>query len=322
MATRINWGAIGMVLLLLSLPVLGGLAAAWAPVNEGNVKVVLNKGKATSVLGPGWHVINPVTEGTRSLNVRPQTYTMSKTAGEGQKEDVDDSVDVLTNDGVKVSVDISVRYRVDRKNALAFYRQYRDLDNAQAVLIRPTIRSELRTEAGNVETNTIYTGKGQDHLRGEVATALREEFEGSGLILEEVQVRGIDLPPNYQKAIESKEIQKQTTKKEKLHLEVVKAQNEQKIERERAQSKQKQIRAEADAKVKRINANADAEVRRINADAEADANALIAESLSDELIQYEYAKGISRSDTTYFFGDSVNGNSPVLTKGVEEDEEN
>lgn len=299
-----NDRTVGVITVVLGFCVVtaavGGLLA-WEPVNEGNVKVVTNFGAYKGeVLYPGPHWVNPVTQDTHSLSVRPQEYTMSKDSGEGNKANKDDSVTVLTNDGVKVDIDVTVRYRVDASNAGTFYQKYKTVDNAETVLIRPTVRSVLRTEGGDISTQYIYTGAGQDQMRDAVITALEPELKDAGLVLEAVQIRNVQLPRNYADSIEQKEIAKQ--KAEQAENEVVLAEKE----------KQKQIiRAQANAEEAVIRATAAAEAREIEAQAEANANRKISASIDDRLIQYEWVRSVDGAKI-YYVPTGENGTPIIL----------
>ena len=239
----------GIALLLIAAPIAGLLA--WEPVEEGNVKVVKKWGATTgTVFEPGAHLVNPVAQSTVSLSVRPQSYTMSSSTSEGDKRG-DDAITVLTQDGLRTDIDVTVRYRVDQSKAVNFYRNYRTLDTAEERLIRPSIRSVLRTEAGRLPVTVIYTGEGQTQLKAAAEKELSNEFAEAGIILEAVQIRNVELPSEYAQAVEKKEITEQ-----------------------RRQQKQDELAVE----------ELEAERKRIEAQGQADANRILAESLSDEVL--------------------------------------
>ncbi|WP_367996175.1 prohibitin family protein [Haloferax volcanii] len=274
---------IGVVaLLLIAAPVAGLLA--WEPVEEGNVKVVKKWGATTgTVFEPGAHLVNPVSQSTSSLSVRPQSYTMSSSTSEGDKRG-DDAITVLTEDGLRTDIDVTVRYRIDAGQAVEFYRNYRTLETAEERLIRPSIRSVLRTEAGRLPVTVIYTGEGQTQLKAAAERELAEEFADDGLILEAVQVRNVELPAEYAQAVEQKEITEQ-----------------------RRQQKQDELAVE----------ELEAERKRIEAQGQADANRIIAQSLSDEVLAQKYIEKLDETDTVYIpVGD---GGYPQFVRSLDND---
>ncbi|WP_411965043.1 prohibitin family protein [Haloferax sp. YSMS24] len=254
----------GIALLLVAAPIAGLLA--WEPVEEGNVKVVKKWGATTgTVFDPGAHFINPVSQSTVSLSVRPQSYTMSSASSEGQRQG-DDAITVLTQDGLRTDIDVTVRYRVDAAQAVKFYQNYRTVGAAEERLIRPSIRSVLRTEAGRLPVTVIYTGEGQTQLKAAAERELGQEFAEAGLILEAVQIRNVELPNEYAQAVEQKEITEQ-----------------------RRQQKQDELAVE----------ELEAERKRIEAQGEADANRIVSESLSDEVLAQKYIEKLDETDTVY-----------------------
>jgi regulator of protease activity HflC (stomatin/prohibitin superfamily) len=254
-----------VVLLVVAAPIVGLLA--WSPVQEGNVKVVKKWGATTgTTFEPGPHFINPVAQSTTSLSVRPQSYTMSSAQGEGEKSGRDDAIRVLTEDGLRVDIDVTVRYRVDQSEAVAFYKDYRTLATAEERLIRPSIRSVLRTEAGRLPVTEIYTGEGQTRLKQAAEEELGTEFGDAGLILEAVQVRNVELPAEYAKAVEQKEITEQ-----------------------RRQQKQSELQVE----------ELEAQRKKIEAQGEAEANRIISRSLDQRVLAQKYLDTLDETDTVY-----------------------
>ena len=271
-----------LALLVLSAPVAGLLA--WEPVEEGNVKVVKKWGATTgTVFEPGAHFVNPVSQSTSSLSVRPQSYTMSAQQSEGQVEG-DDAIRVLTEDGLRVDIDVTVRYRVDASQAVDFYKNYRTVETAEERLIRPSIRSVLRTEAGRLPVTEIYTGEGQTKLKLAAERELGEDFQNDGLILEAVQIRNVELPAEYARAVEQKEITEQRRQQKQSELEVEKL--------------------EADRK-------------KIEAQGEADANRIVSESLTNEVLAQQYIQRLDETDTVYI---PVGGDGyPQFVRNLESD---
>lgn len=272
-----------LALLVLSVPVAGLMA--WEPVEEGNVKVVKKWGAASgTVFEPGAHFINPVSQSTVSLSTRPQAYTMSSQRGEGQRSDQDDAITVLTEDGLRVDIDMTVRYRIDPGNAVEFYRNYRTLGSAEGRLIRPSIRSVLRTEAGRLSVTEIYTGEGQTKLKNAAETELGDDFQNDGIILEAIQIRNVRLPDEYARAVEQKEITKQRRQQKQNELEVEKL--------------------EADRK-------------KIEAQGQADANRILSQSLDERILTQKYLEKLDETDTVYI---PVGGDGyPQFVRNIESD---
>ncbi len=91
--------------------VLGVLVACIVQINVGEVGVKVLFGKVQKdVLNSGLHFINPLLD-VRRVDIKTQNYTMSGVNDEGEKSG-DDAIKVLASDGLEVTIDLTVLYRV------------------------------------------------------------------------------------------------------------------------------------------------------------------------------------------------------------------
>lgn len=272
---------------------------AWSPVDEGNVKVVTEWGEVKHIDAAGPNYITPVKQNTHKISVRPQIYVMSKTSGEGEKADRDDSIRSLTNDQQVAFIDVGVRWHVDASQAGTFFSKAKTLDNAEATYIRDTVRSQVRTEVGGMMATEVNTKTGQTRMAKNVEEQLNKEVEGTGIVVEAVNIRNVEFSEEYQNAVEQKKVAQQE------------------VQQSKAEAESKRIEAQGDADANVIESEGEAKSTLVKAEAKAEANRKIRASLNDDLIQYEYAKGIQRGDAIYLFGS--NGQSgPLLTKEMNE----
>ena len=190
--TAARTAVVGVGLLVVTALVVGVLAYKQVP--EGHQGVTTEWGAVTGeTLEPGAHWKTPVAQGVQSVEIRPRTYTMSATQGEGNRRQ-GDAVTVQTVNGTTVDIDVTVRYRIAAESADTFVVEWNDVEQMEQRLIRPTIRSELRDEAAQVRTSNIYTSRGRELLAQAAREALSAEFDDEPVVLEAVQVRNVDLP--------------------------------------------------------------------------------------------------------------------------------
>jgi regulator of protease activity HflC (stomatin/prohibitin superfamily) len=116
------------------------------------------------------------------------------------------AVESLTKDGLKVDVDITIRWSIDPLYAGELYRRYPRLDwkdRAIIPIIRETIRNLL----------VDYTAIETIELRQAIGTVLKQQLMEAfsneqslqnAVILDAVNVRKIDLPATFVEAIEEK----------------------------------------------------------------------------------------------------------------------
>lgn len=235
--------AVGIGLLVL-LSIVGG-AIAYEQVPEGHEGVTTQWGAVTGeTLAPGAHWKIPVAQDVQSVETRPRTYTMSQSQGEGDKGEAD-AITVKTVNGTSVKVDVTVRYRIREDEADTFVEEWNNENQMEKRLIRPTIRSDLRDEASDIQTSEIYTREGREALQDTARESLRNEFEGEPIVLEEVQIRNIDLPSSIDSRLDEKEEAKQ-----QVQIEA------EEVKQERQRKEQRIIQAEADAEETRITGEA------------------------------------------------------------------
>lgn len=230
------------VVLLVGIILLGG----YHQVPEGHVGVQKSFGAVTGEEPqPGAHIIVPVKDSIQDVEVRPRTYTMADAEGEGDRTQRSDAVTVQTINGTTVDIDITVRYAVDETDASDFVIEWRTVGQVEERLIRPSVRSQLRDEAASIQTSEIYTNDGRKRLSDAAQRKLQSAFDGEALILEEVQVRDVDLPDSYDQALNDKEIAKQRVEEKEFE-----------IQQAEADKRRQEVQAEADARVIEIRGQA------------------------------------------------------------------
>lgn len=225
--------ALGIIALIVVVLAAGFGLWAHVGVSEGHVGVHTDKGAATGeVFEPNWHFINPVTQDVHQIETRPRTVTYNG----------DNRVYIISKDGQDVYADVTIRYSVESDKAVTFFREYRNHKQARQRLIEPTVRSELRDEGSALSVRTLITQEGRESLENTLSDALRENFEGTGLTLEAVQLRNTEPNKEFSKQLERVEI-------------------------ENAKAEQRVIEAESKAKAEIKEARGDAEAHRIRNDA-------------------------------------------------------
>lgn len=219
MAGVILRGAAIVLTILIIFSVLFGSIFVSIGAGEVGVKFSQFGGVQDDELGEGLHIVPPWVSVTK-YSVRSEVYTMSARPSEGEVVG-DDQITALTNEGLTLGLDISVRYRLVSEDASVVHKK---LGTGYAEkIIRPTIKSVIREV---VSRNTAMEVYGEQ--RELVATEMREEMEAAlledGIIVEEVLLRNVRLPEKVADAIESKlqadqEAQRMVFVKQKEQLE-------------------------------------------------------------------------------------------------------
>jgi regulator of protease activity HflC (stomatin/prohibitin superfamily) len=259
------------------LIVLGIFISSVIQIDAGEVGIkVLFGSVKKDVLGSGLHFVNPLYE-IKKVDVKTQNYTMSGVQDEGNKVG-DDAIRVLTSDGLEVTIDLTVLYRVGAVDAPKLYQQT-GLDFKDKI-VRPITRTKIRDNAVYYQAIELFSTK-RDEFQQRIYRSIDEDFKKRGLLLEQLLVRNITLPNSVKASIESKINAEQDAKKMEFVLQ-----------------KEKQ----------------EAERKRVEAQGIADYQRIINTGLTDQQLQYEQIKAmkeiaLSQNSKIVVMG---KGNSQIL----------
>jgi len=234
---------------------IGVLTACVKQIDAGYVGVKSLFGKVQNdVLRSGLNFVNPLVD-VKQIDVRTLNYTMSGVHDEGLKSG-DDAIRVLTADGLEVTIDLSVLYRVSPEEAPRLIREVGiDYENK---IVRPITRTRIRDNSVYYDAVSLYSVK-RDEFQDRIFKSIDADFKKRGLFLENLLVRNITLPASVKAVIEQKINAEQDAQKMQFVLQ-----------------KEKQ----------------EAERKRVEAQGIADYQRIISESLSDRQLQYEQIKAM------------------------------
>jgi regulator of protease activity HflC (stomatin/prohibitin superfamily) len=255
----------------------GVLVKCVVQIEAGQVGVKSLFGRVQNdVLNSGLHIINPFVEVQR-LDIKTQNYTMSGIHDEGSKSG-DDAIRVLTSDGLEVTIDLTVLYKLLPSEAPRLVRET-GIDYTDKI-VRPLTRTKIRDNAVYYEAVSLYSNK-RDEFQQRIFKSIEDDFRKRGLILEQLLVRNITLPQTVKSTIEQKINAEQDAQKMQFVLQ-----------------KEKQ----------------EAERKRVEAQGIADYQRIINLGLTDQQIQYEQIKAYlelakSPNSKVIIMG---KGNSPVI----------
>jgi regulator of protease activity HflC (stomatin/prohibitin superfamily) len=207
---------------------LGLFSACVKQIDAGQVGVkVLFGSIQNDILGSGLHFINPLLK-INKLDVKTQNYTMSGVHDEGDKAG-DDAIRVLTSDGLEVTIDLTVLYRVIAADAPRLLRETGD--DYRDKIVRPITRTKIRDNAVYYQAVDLFGNK-RDEFQQRIYKSIEDDFKKRGLMLEQLLVRNIALPNSVKASIESKINAEQDAKK----MEFVLLKEKQEAERKRVEA--------------------------------------------------------------------------------------
>ncbi|MEO7982529.1 MAG: prohibitin family protein [Bacteroidota bacterium] len=274
-----EYGRFGKVVRSIAIAVViaGVLSKCIVQINAGQIGVKSLFGKVQNdVLSSGLHFVNPFVDVQR-LDIKTQNYTMSGMHDEGTQSG-DDAIRVLTSDGLEVTIDLTVLYKLLPSEAPRLVRET-GVDYTDKI-VRPLTRTKIRDNSVYYEAVSLYSNK-RDEFQQRIFKSIEDDFKKRGLILEQLLVRNITLPQSVKTTIEQKINAEQDAQKMQFVL-----------------LKEKQ----------------EAERKRVEAQGIADYQRIINIGLTDQQLQYEQIKAYlelakSPNSKVIIMG---KGNAPVI----------
>jgi len=285
---------------ILGLDVVEPTYGFFGKVPAGHVGIVTTFGKVSDeVLDEGFHVKGPFAKITR-MDVRTQ---------------VEHGVyEAFSSDIQQVQVGLTVNFNVNKDTAMNLFRDVGT--NYVESVVLPRVKENTKVVMSHYTAESLVENR--ELLSGEVLALMKTDMSAYGITVTSVSIEDIDFTDAFTSAVEAKQVATQEklaaqTEEEKLTMQ------------KEAEAAREIIAAEAQAERDKINANANAEVTRINADtaayavlveaqAQAEANELLAESLTDELVNYDVLTRWDGKLPEYFGGDAL----PVIDISSEE----
>jgi len=186
-------------------------------------------------LGEGFHIIAPWNK-VYIYNVKQQEVFESK-------------MQVLSSNGLEISLDISVLYQPTIQDLGKLHKTKGE--NYLNIIIIPQIRAVARSVVGRYTPEQLYSTK-RDAIQNEIFEETRKVVEGQFVQLNAVLVRDVTLPIAIREAIERKLNQEQEALEYEFRIE---------------------------------KATQEAERQRIDAEGKATANRILSASLTDKILQ-------------------------------------
>lgn len=246
---------LGIIMILL-----GALTAGIVQIDAGYIGVQKLFGKVQKkVLSSGLHLVNPFMD-IIEVDIRTKNYTMSGLNDEAQRQD--DAIHTLSADGLEVTIDLTVLYRVIPSDAPRLIANI-GMDYEDKV-VRPVARTMIRDNAVYYDAVALYSTK-RDEFQERIYNSIEKEFKKRGLIVENLLIRNISLPASVKQAIEQKINAEQEAQKMQFVLQ-----------------KEKQ----------------EAERKRVEAQGIADYQRIISLNLTDKQLEYEQIKAIKELATS------------------------
>lgn len=195
---------ITITLLLFCFAVVYFASSIFINIGAGEKGVLWSRlnGTVTDRVYPeGLHMIAPWDE-MAIYNVRYQT--------------VDQKIEVMSKDGLAIGVDVTIRYRPSDKQ-LGKLHQMVGPEYLKAVVL-PEVGNAVRIVISGYRPDRLYT-EGFSNIEDQIVDLCRQEIRDRFVLLDDVNIRDIELPLPVAEAIQRKLSQEQAALEMKYRLE-------------------------------------------------------------------------------------------------------
>lgn len=250
----VRWTLAQKLALAGVLPLLLAVSISVVPDGFAGIRVSQLSGVRPGTLYPGVHLLTPLMDSIVLYDTREQVYS---TAASAEQKSAAEVLSVQAREGLNLGLAVTVRYRLDPARLAAIHQNLPQPVNEQVV--GPVVSSIYRQLAPNYLTREIFALK-REELRTQAADAIKARLASDGILVREVLLRDIQLPPDYAKGLEGLLLKEQEN--ERLGTEQEIKEKEVKIAALEADAQKareiKQAEAQAQARVLQAKAESDA----------------------------------------------------------------
>jgi regulator of protease activity HflC (stomatin/prohibitin superfamily) len=185
---------------------------------------------SVSVYTAGTVLVLPGIHQVRRYSIRDQVYRPTESAS------ATGPAPFQSVEGLSIGVDLAVRWTVDRARLAQMSREFPD--DISADLVAPAVQGIVYPTFARYSVREIFSQR-RTEIQRELIAELKPKFTAMGLVLRDVDMGKVDLPPDYRAGMEG--LLSEELETEKIHYT---------LQLKEAQVKQQQLEAEAD-KVRR-----------------------------------------------------------------------
>src|SRR3954462_15689622 len=283
---EIHWRNSLALALLAWGPILLALSIVVVPSGMGGVRVSQTSGTLPGTLYPGVHFVIPLAETLALFDTRDQLFTTGSVEGgrsEKRHAEKPAPLNVQAKEGLSVGLAIPIRYRLDP--AHLDYIQANLPQPVETEIVPAVVASAWRELVPNYTVREVFATK-REEVRSRAAAVITQKLAADGIVVKEVMLRHIQLPPEYAKGLESLLLKEQENDRMGVETEL----------------HQKQVRiSELDAEAQKVaqvkQAEGQADVRVLQAKSEADAMKFTL-PLKEKQIQQSRLEAEARKEAT------------------------
>jgi regulator of protease activity HflC (stomatin/prohibitin superfamily) len=262
----VRWRMAAALAVAACLPLLIADSIVVIPAGMGGVRVSQLRGTLPGTLYAGAHFVPPLVESVQIFDLRDKLFTAGVVEGLGgqaggpsaQKTAFEPQpLDVQSKEGLDIGLAITVRYRLD-PHRLDYIESHLP-QPVDSQIVPAVVASAWRELAPGYTVREIFSTN-REQMRSQAAGVITKKLGADGIIVEEVMLRNIQLPPEYAKGLQDLLLKEQEDDQLTVQTDM-----------QQKQVRIAELQAEAEAAQKVKEAEGDAHAKVVEAKGEADA---------------------------------------------------
>ena len=200
------------ILLIIAIVLLVMIPSTFTTINSGEVGVRVRFGKAlNNPVNEGINIKIPFVENIEKVNIKVQKIEVHTNSSSKDLQDVDMS--------------IAVNYHINRENAIDLYKNVGM--SYENVVLEPAIEESIKAVTSKYTAEELITQRSD--VSDKCMEELKKKVEKYGIIVNDFNLTDFNFSPEFEKAIEEKQVAEQKVLTAKQELEREKIEAEKKI---------------------------------------------------------------------------------------------
>jgi regulator of protease activity HflC (stomatin/prohibitin superfamily) len=210
----VRWRTAARLALAAFVPLLPALGILVVPSGMGAVRVSQLSGTLPGTLYPGTHFIMPLVHRAELFNIRDQVFATNPAES---PKDATPVLKVYSKEGLPVGLGISVRYQLDPQRLS--YVESSLPRPVETEIMPPVVANAFRQTISGYLVRDVFSAK-REEVRRSAAEAITKRLASDGIVVKEVMLRDVSLPPEYAKGLEGLLLKAQENDRLSIDLEV------------------------------------------------------------------------------------------------------
>lgn len=230
-------GKFGPVTILIVVVLMILAYASFVVVSSGTRGVLMTFGAVQStIFRPGLHLKWPLIQTVKSMPTRIEKAQTNETAS--------------SNDLQVVTTTVAVNFHLDPTKVNTVYRDIGDINAVYQHIMSPAISNAVKAVTSQFNADELVTKR--DLVRTKIDAQIHAGVAPYNVIIDAVNITNFEFSPEYDKAIEAKQVAQQQSLQAEYELKRAQIEAQKSVATAQAQAKATIVRAQADAKANRL----------------------------------------------------------------------